>query len=447
MSSILSILRSQRLQKPFSGLDVLSIPNLQAWYDASDPANTIVSAGAITQWKDKSGKGRHLSATDNNMPLYSASGGANGLPYISLDGSHSMKLTTTFDGPLIVYALFRMTDLTNNPVSGQTNKSIITFNNSATAGLLADIIASSTNLVPITRMFGSYYSIMYKNSSNTNWQVAVCDMLTVNIGFRINNEPAGNTMINPASFTITPTAINFGYLGFGASCQLSEVIIVANSITQANDNAIREYLLAKSNIQPKPQIHIFGDSLSTNGSGNFNAYMYLVSNELGMDLVNWGHGGTIVFPVNGSTGVAGYNFDDVYNQELAYGSYEGQWLILFFGVNDSNQGGIKSSNTTAQNLAWQNGYQSRIQTFITGGVPANRIILVKPPAKTTTASTRTALNAAIDSIAANLGVHLCDLYAIFNATGDPDSLFLDDLHPNDAGNRLEADSFKAIITA
>jgi len=30
--------------------------------------------------------------------------------------------------------------------------------------------------------------------------------------------------------------------------------------------------------------------------------------------------------------------------------------------------------------------------------------------------------------------------------GDPNSLFLDSLHPNQAGNRLEADTFKTIIT-
>lgn len=448
MSCIIPILRAQRIQKPFSGLDVLTIPGLAAWYDAADASNTLVSGGVLTSWKDKSGNDYHLNATENNMPVYTANGGPNNLPYITLDPTHSVRCNAAIGSPVTIYISMRMVSLPSTPVTGSTYTRLICGFGNQSQGLVADLLPynSSSNVCPVTMMGGVYSSRIYNNAGNTNWQVITSDVSTVNIGMRVNNEPAGNAYYNTAPFDSAPTEIRLGYFSYTPNVQITEVIIVAGSVDGANDLAIRHYLLAKGNIQPKKTLHIFGDSLSANGESNYsNTYMTLVSNNEGMDLVSWGHGGTVALPINGSSGVAGFNFSDVYAQELA-NAYEGQWVIVFLGVNDVEQGGIVTTNTSGQNAAWQSGYQSLIQSLITGGVPADRIILVKPPSTSANAAGRGPLNTAIDAIHSALDTKLYDAFADFNANGG-DTLFQDALHPNNAGNLLEAASIEAIINA
>jgi hypothetical protein len=65
MSPILGIVASSRSQ----GFSPLSLPNLKAWYDASDTSSISVTSTKVTQWNDKSGNAYHLTqATDAYRP-------------------------------------------------------------------------------------------------------------------------------------------------------------------------------------------------------------------------------------------------------------------------------------------------------------------------------------------------------------------------------------------
>lgn len=56
------------------------------WLDASDAASITTIGGAVSQWNDKSGNGRHLAqGTSSLRPLYSSTG-FNGRPAIDFDG-------------------------------------------------------------------------------------------------------------------------------------------------------------------------------------------------------------------------------------------------------------------------------------------------------------------------------------------------------------------------
>jgi hypothetical protein len=58
--------------------------SLVAWYDASDAASITQSAGAVSQWDDKSGNGYHLKqATGSRQPVYSVTGLGGTKPSIS----------------------------------------------------------------------------------------------------------------------------------------------------------------------------------------------------------------------------------------------------------------------------------------------------------------------------------------------------------------------------
>lgn len=49
------------------------VANLGAWWDASDAASITASAGAVSQWNDKSGNARHLTSAGSNKPITGAS--------------------------------------------------------------------------------------------------------------------------------------------------------------------------------------------------------------------------------------------------------------------------------------------------------------------------------------------------------------------------------------
>lgn len=48
-----------------ASFDPTSISGIQWWYDASDTSSITHSSGAVSQWNDKSGNGRHLTASSH----------------------------------------------------------------------------------------------------------------------------------------------------------------------------------------------------------------------------------------------------------------------------------------------------------------------------------------------------------------------------------------------
>lgn len=76
----------------------LWLPNalrLGAWYDAADLATIATVSSAVTDWRDKSGNGRHLTATSTQRPTYTASG-LNNQPAINYGAAiNNNRLTWT----------------------------------------------------------------------------------------------------------------------------------------------------------------------------------------------------------------------------------------------------------------------------------------------------------------------------------------------------------------
>lgn len=66
------------------------------WLDANDAATITTVSGAVSQWNDKSGNGRHLSQpTAASRPAYQATG-LNSLPTLSFDGINDFLQNTSF---------------------------------------------------------------------------------------------------------------------------------------------------------------------------------------------------------------------------------------------------------------------------------------------------------------------------------------------------------------
>ena len=88
---------SPRLLRPRSrGVSTalpLTIAGLEAWWDAADSASVTLDSGRISEWRDKSGKGRHAanSTSGSTQPDY-ISAGRNGLNVARFAAASSQRL-------------------------------------------------------------------------------------------------------------------------------------------------------------------------------------------------------------------------------------------------------------------------------------------------------------------------------------------------------------------
>jgi hypothetical protein len=71
------------------------IAGCAGWWDASDASSITQSGGLISQWNDKSGNGRHATASGTTRPTYT--GTRNGRNVITFDGTGNRMNTTLVD--------------------------------------------------------------------------------------------------------------------------------------------------------------------------------------------------------------------------------------------------------------------------------------------------------------------------------------------------------------
>lgn len=81
------------------------------WLDAADATTITTISGAVSEWRDKSGNGRHVSqATSANRPAYQATG-LNSKPTISFDGANDFLKNASYQpstsGGLTCFLVFR----------------------------------------------------------------------------------------------------------------------------------------------------------------------------------------------------------------------------------------------------------------------------------------------------------------------------------------------------
>ncbi|MFM6669133.1 MAG: hypothetical protein ACKPJO_03205 [Dolichospermum sp.] len=79
------------------------------WLDAADSSTIILNGSTVSQWRDKSGNGRHATqATAANQPAYQATG-LNGRPTIGFDGTNDALLSSfSLALPATVIVVFRI---------------------------------------------------------------------------------------------------------------------------------------------------------------------------------------------------------------------------------------------------------------------------------------------------------------------------------------------------
>ncbi len=96
--SLLALLGAHAAPAGGGGFTPADLPNLVAWYDASDLTTITESGGAVSQWDDKSGNGWHLlQGTGGDRPT-SGTRTVNGLNVLDFNGTSSKMAVGSVTG-------------------------------------------------------------------------------------------------------------------------------------------------------------------------------------------------------------------------------------------------------------------------------------------------------------------------------------------------------------
>jgi len=84
----------------------LDIPGLAGWWDASDAATITASAGAVSQWNDKSGNGYHVTQATGTKKPTTGTRTINSLNVLDFDGGDGLqKASGVIPAPLAIYVV------------------------------------------------------------------------------------------------------------------------------------------------------------------------------------------------------------------------------------------------------------------------------------------------------------------------------------------------------
>ena len=221
------------------------------WLDAADQS-TITTATGVSEWRDKSGNGRHFTqSVSANQPAYSLDG-INGLGSVSFDGTAKALQRApeawAFQYPVTVFIVFRAAAFTN---AYNSLFEFFTTSGPATAGWSDLIKSNGRSAVYLTSTAGAQ-----PNYDGTGVATYVTNRTYIFTGIHQNNSlfglQNGNTDgSNSGSYTLR-TNLGTSPLYIGSSplfsrytnWQIGEVIITNNAALSTIDRLKIEGYLA-----------------------------------------------------------------------------------------------------------------------------------------------------------------------------------------------------------
>ena len=207
-------------------LNVLAIPGLATWHDASDEASVTIATGA-SQWNDKSGNSRHATqSTANNQPWYA--GTRNGLRVLTYDGANDTMRTPVFalNQPSTIFVVANST----------TNNNII----DGFLSTRASIARRSTGHWAI------YAGIdLFAGTSDSAWNVLECETNGASSSLRVNGVQIISGNAGAQNCTGGLSFGSYNNSGSYMTGDMGEVITTDGILSASTLAAIRKYLKAK----------------------------------------------------------------------------------------------------------------------------------------------------------------------------------------------------------
>lgn len=244
---------SPRLLRPLAtGFNPRSIAGLYLWLDASDSSSVTLNSGNVSQWRDKSGGGRHFSqATSGAQPAYTLAGQA-GKNCVTFDGSRRLvsdlaasNWSFLHDGiqPYTVFAVWRAASGAIRTLfsTGNSSQGVRSFYVWHDFGTLA---ANNVRCEVTTTSAGNYVIVRNMGSQTQNvmrWMRLDGDLSNATAANRLlmtNNAGASSTAVTTAAGnaatgdpqqnatigSLSPTSQSFGFSGV-----LCEILMYSRS--------------------------------------------------------------------------------------------------------------------------------------------------------------------------------------------------------------------------
>jgi len=207
-------------------LNVLAIPGLATWHDASDEATVTVATG-VSQWNDKSGNSRHATqSTANNQPSYAST--RNGRRVLTYDGANDTMRTTVFalNQPSTMFVVANCT----------TNTNIIDGFLSTRAG--------------VARRASGHWAIyagidLFDGTSDSAWNVLECETNGASSSLRVNGVQIISGNAGAQNCTGGLSFGSYNNTGSYMTGDMGEVITTNGILSASTLAAIRAYLKAK----------------------------------------------------------------------------------------------------------------------------------------------------------------------------------------------------------
>lgn len=122
--------------QPSRGFNPRSISGLYAWYDAADSASVTLNGSNVSEWRDKSGGGRHVSnGTASTQPAYTLAGqnGRNCLTFTNPSGGKRLVAAAASDWAFLhdglsLYAMYLVAASSGTSGVGQVHTYVSTKN-------------------------------------------------------------------------------------------------------------------------------------------------------------------------------------------------------------------------------------------------------------------------------------------------------------------------------
>jgi hypothetical protein len=210
---------------------VPTISNLWGRYDASNSNNYVLTSGAVSQWTDLSGNGRHLTqATSSRRPTVKVAE-KNGLNVIYFDGG-AKGLTTaslTLNNPITIFTVVKMYSLNSYTTifdGVNNNEANLTGNSGSqiqlyTQGFVGGMGASTNTWYRLTHVMDAGSSFDRRNDTVTStWSDGTVTMG----GLRIGEGDGG---------------------GENGNMDIAEVIVYNRALSTSEINTVNSFLSSK----------------------------------------------------------------------------------------------------------------------------------------------------------------------------------------------------------
>lgn len=238
------------------------------WLDAADTSTITASGGAVSQWNDKSGNGKHLAQTTAAAQPTTAASTLNGRNVLTFDGGDWLQASTandwTFlhDGSASTVWIVARAGNTANPLAAYTFAATANTNDGATRGwslYYEDRSIASTNdslrhavTTGVPSNCVSNFSAADALPANTWARLRVVTDADAAIGadrsiMAVNNGSsiANNTITSSVSGSVPSAPFTVGGRNLRLVGGVAEVIVVNGALTANQIAAAESYLAAK----------------------------------------------------------------------------------------------------------------------------------------------------------------------------------------------------------